>query len=99
MLLRTIRLRPTRLLALGGLVAVALLYWQPLNAYLHTREVLNRREAEVAKLERQKQQLQHRIETVGTGPVLVREARRLGLVKPGERLYIVRGISAWRKKH
>ncbi len=26
---------------------------------------------------------------------LVREARRLGLVKPGERLFIVKGISAW----
>ena len=30
---------------------------------------------------------------------LVREARRLGLVKPGERLFIVRGIPAWRKHH
>jgi hypothetical protein len=26
----------------------------------------------------------------------VREARRLGLVKPGERLFIVQGIDAWR---
>jgi hypothetical protein len=29
----------------------------------------------------------------------VREARRLGLVKPHEKLFIVRGISAWRKHH
>jgi hypothetical protein len=29
----------------------------------------------------------------------VREARRLGLVKPGERLFIVKGIAAWRKNH
>jgi cell division protein FtsB len=93
------RLRPTRLLALGGLVVAGLLYWKPLNSYLHTREVLNRRQAEVAKLERQKQQLEQRIETVDTGSDLVREARRLGLVKPGERLYIVRGIQAWRKNH
>jgi hypothetical protein len=26
----------------------------------------------------------------------VREARRLGFVKPGEQLFIVRGIAAWR---
>ena len=93
------RLRPTRLLALGGLVVAGLLYWKPLHAYLHTRDVLNRREAEVAKLQQQQQTLEGRIATVEPGDALVREARRLGLVKPGERLYIVRGIAAWRKKH
>jgi hypothetical protein len=36
---------------------------------------------------------------VGTTEQLVREARRLGLVKPGERLFIVKGIPAWRKHH
>ena len=66
---------------------------------MHTRDVLDRRQAEVARLQKQQQQLQGRIDTVDSGHVLVREARRLGLVKPGERLYIVRGIPAWRKKH
>jgi cell division protein FtsB len=93
------RLRPTRLLALGAIAVAGLLYWKPLNAYLHTREVLNRRQAEVAKLEQQQERLQGRIERADSGHVLVREARRLGLVKPGEQLYIVRGIPAWRKKH
>jgi cell division protein FtsB len=93
------RLRPTRLLALGAIVVAGLLYWKPLHSYFHTRDVLNRRQAEVTKLERRQQQLEARIETVDSGHVLVREARRLGLVKPGERLFIVRGISAWRKKH
>jgi hypothetical protein len=27
----------------------------------------------------------------------VREARRLGLVKPGERLFIVKGIELWQR--
>ena len=43
--------------------------------------------------------LEGRIERADSGHVLVREARRLGLVKPGEQLYIVRGIPAWRQKH
>ena len=34
---------------------------------------------------------QKRIALAGTDEQLVREARRLGLVKPGERLFIVRG--------
>jgi len=52
-----------------------------------------------AQLRAQQEQLQRRLATVGTGDQLIREARRLGLVKPGERLFIVRGIAAWRKKH
>jgi hypothetical protein len=89
-------LRPTRLLAIGGLVLLTLLYWKPLRTYQHTRSVLDRREADVSRLQQQQRTLQHRLETVGTGDQLIREARRLGLVKPGERLFIVRGISAWR---
>jgi cell division protein FtsB len=92
-------LRPMRLLALAGLVLIALLYWQPLHSYQHARAVLQRREAEVSRLQAQQKQLQTRIATVGSGAALVREARRLGLVKPGERLFIVRGIAAWRHKH
>jgi cell division protein FtsB len=92
-------LRPTRLLVLGGLVLIGLFYWKPIHSYLQTREVLNRRESEVARLRVQKHQLEQRLARVGTGDALVREARRMGLVKPGERLFIVRGISTWRKKH
>jgi len=92
-------LRPNRLLALGGIALIALLYWKPLRSYEHARGVLDRRQAEVARLRTQQQQLRHRLETVGTADALVRESRRLGLVKPGERLFIVRGIDAWRKRH
>jgi len=92
-------LRPTRLLALGGLVVIALLYWKPLHAYERTRAAVSRRQVEVVQLRLQQQQLQHRLATVGSGQELIREARRLGLVKPGEQLFIVRGIAAWRKHH
>jgi cell division protein FtsB len=89
----------TRVLALGGLTLIALLYWKPLRTYEHTRTVLQRRQADVARLRLQQQQLQHRLGAVTSGQDLIREARRLGLVKPGEQLFIVRGIAAWRKKH
>ena len=88
-----------RVLALAGVAVVALLYWKPLRTYEHTRTVLQRRQAEVALLRKQQRQLQHRLATIGTGDQLTREARRLGLVKPGEQLFIVRGIAAWRKHH
>ena len=89
-------LRPTRLLALGALVLVGVLYWKPIRSYQHTRAVLAHREAEVGRLQAQQRQLEARISTVGIGAERVREARRLGFVKPGEQLFIVRGIAAWR---
>jgi hypothetical protein len=92
-------LRPSRLLALGGLALLGLLYWKPLHTYLSTRDELQHRQAEVASLARQRRELSQQLASVGTGGALVREARGLGLVKPGERLFIVRGIDAWRQAH
>ena len=92
-------LKPTRLLAVGGLVLVAFLYWKPTHAYLQTKKTLDARRAEVQMLRVEQSHLQRRLAQVGTTEQLVREARRLGLVKPGERLFIVKGISAWRKHH
>jgi len=91
-------LRPTRLLALAGIVLVGFLYWKPIKTYLQTKQELQRQQAEVADLRAQKRRLEQRITTSLSGDGLVREARRLGLVKPGERLFIVKGISAWRAR-
>jgi cell division protein FtsB len=92
-------LRPTRLLALGGLVLIAVLYWKPLHTYMHTKQELENRQAQVASLKTQKVQLQQRMASIADGDTLVREARRLDLVRPNEKLFIVSGITAWRKAH
>ena len=97
--MRKVRLKPTALLALAGLVLIGFLYWKPLHAYMHTKHELQTRQAEVRQLRAEQAQLQKRLAAVGTSTQLVREARRLGLVKPGEQLFIVKGIPAWRKKH
>ena len=44
-----------------------------------------------------KRQLEDRLAEIRSGKTLVRGARRVGLVKPGERLFIVRGIPEWRR--
>jgi len=90
--------RPIRLLALAAIVLVGFLYWKPIKTYFQTKQELQRRQAEVADLRAQKLRLEQRIATSLSGDGLVREARRLGLVKPGERLFIVKGISAWRAR-
>ena len=43
----------------------------------------------------EKRELQHRLAESSTGEALTEQARRLGLVRPGEKLYIVKGLSAW----
>jgi cell division protein FtsB len=94
-----LRLRPTRLLAIGGVVLVAFLYWNPAHTYFATKHELRVRNTQVASLRAEKANLEQHIAQAGTKAQLVREARQLGLVKPGERLFIVRGIRAWRKHH
>lgn len=76
---------------------MAFLYLQPLRTYLETRDTLARRSAEVRLLEAQKRTLERRLDGQTSTAALVREARRLGYVKPGERLFIVKGIPAWRQ--
>ena len=94
-----VRLKPTRLLALGALALLAFFYWKPLHTYMDTKRSLRVSQADVRTLRAEQTKLQQRISQVGTGDQLVREARTLGLVKPGETLFIVKGISAWRHKN
>jgi cell division protein FtsB len=86
-----------RWLVLGVVAFVAFLYYQPLRSYLETREVLGHRAAEVESLRAEKRSLERRLAEADTPEALVREARRLGYVKPGEQLFIVKGIDAWRR--
>jgi hypothetical protein len=85
-----------RWVALGGLVLVAALYVQPLRSYLDTRGTVAEQAAEVKALQRQHTSLEQRLAARTSDAALLREARRLGWVEPGERLYIVKGIPAWR---
>jgi cell division protein FtsB len=92
-------MRPTRLLAIGAVLLVAFLYWKPMHSYLRTKHELQTRRSQVQALQVEKTKLEKRIALAGTGPELVRQARLLGLVKPGEQLFIVRGIAAWRHRN
>jgi hypothetical protein len=87
-----------RWLAVGALALVALLYYRPLRAYTDAKGQLAQRAAAVQKLELQKQQLQRRLGSSTSLSTLQREARALGYVRPGEHLFIVKGINEWRKR-
>ena len=76
---------------------VGFLYYQPLASYYETRSALNARSAEVADLRAERARLARRLEASATTAALAREARRAGLVRPGERLFIVKGAKEWRR--
>ena len=93
---RSVLLR--RWVAVGVLVLVALLYYRPLKAYVDARGQLGQRQAVVRRLEHQKQTLERRLGASTSVATVAREARALGYVRPGEHLFIVKNIEAWRKR-
>jgi cell division protein FtsB len=84
-----------RWVGLAAIVLVGLLYVHPLQSYIGTKHELAQRAADVGALKAEKRELQHRLAQSSTGEALVEQARTLGYVRPGEHLYIVKGISAW----
>jgi hypothetical protein len=88
--------RYRRWLAVGVVGLVAFLYYRPLTSYFHARNELARAQSELRTLETQQARLERRLAAQTSDATLVREARRLGYVKLGERLFIVKGIPEWR---
>jgi cell division protein FtsB len=90
--------RQRRLLwALTVLLVSAYLYYQPLSSYFDTRHDLGAQRAEVEVLRAAKTRLEQRLAVSTSLDATRREARRIGYVRPGERLFIVKGIPDWRK--
>jgi cell division protein FtsB len=85
-------------LALAGLLLLILgLYAKPLHSYLGKRAQLDVARTQVSQLRAQHSRLERQIASAGSAQALTREARGLFYVKPGERLYIVKGIKAWQR--
>ena len=91
------RLRALRWAGVASLALIGVLYYQPVRTYLDTRAELDARATEVRALERERDRLEKRLASTADAQTLLREARRLGWVNPGERLVIVKNIDAWRR--
>jgi hypothetical protein len=79
---------------IGLVAAVALLgflYYRPVQAYLKAQDTLQQRAHEVKSLARENARLSRRLRLDESGATLVREARKLGLVRALQ-LFIVKGI-------
>ncbi len=88
-----------RIWVLLVLVAIGFLYYRPLEKWRETRAELAGRQAEVRSLRAERHRLEMRLTRAESVEALGREARRIGYVRPGERLFIVKGIAAWQRRN
>jgi cell division protein FtsB len=78
---------------------VGFLYVRPIASYMETRNQLEERRAEVATLRAERARVTARLERATSLDELARAARRIGYVRPGEHLFIVKGTAAWQRRH
>jgi cell division protein FtsB len=74
------------------LLGVVALYVGPSITFVRTYREAQARRGEVSTLQAENKRLRARRTALKNPRTLEREARRLGLVKPGERPFIVKGL-------
>ena len=92
---RTIRWdRVGRIALLCVLAGVLYLYVGPTSTWISTYHEAKERTAVVAQLREENQRLRARRDALRRSSVVEAEARRLGMVRDGEKAYVVRGRPA-----
>jgi cell division protein FtsB len=76
------------------LLAVALLYVSPARSYLSTWRDSHAKQAQLHGLQREHEELVARARHLRDPRTVETEARRLGMVRPGEHPYVVSGLPA-----
>jgi cell division protein FtsB len=84
--------RVGRVALLMVLLGVVVLYVGPSITFFHTYREAKARRGEVSTLQAENARLRARRTALKNPRTLEREARRLGLVKPGELPFIVKGL-------
>lgn len=86
--------RVGRIALLAVLLLIAVLYINPARSLLSAWQESKEKQAQVRELEREHAVLARRARQLRDPLVIEAEARRLGMVKPGERPYVVGDLPA-----
>jgi cell division protein FtsB len=84
--------RVSRVALLVVLLGMLFLYVGPARSYWSTVQEAKHRRAEVSRLKHENTKLRARRDALRNPAALEREARRLGMVRPGERSYVVKHL-------
>jgi cell division protein FtsB len=90
-----VRVRWDRVGRVGLLVVLAVvvgLYVQHTLSYFSTRAQADQQQAIVQRLARQNAQLVKQAQSLNNPATIVHDARALGMVRPGERPYVITGL-------
>ena len=74
------------------LLAILLAYISPISHWLRQSETAKHEEAQLAELQEENAELKHRIADLKRPLALEREARELGMIKEGERAYVIENL-------
>ena len=88
-----------RWLAVILIVLIGYAYYHPLRSWFATRSELHSSRNEADQLAALKRELQQRVRASESLDSVAKQARQLGYIRPGEHLFIVKGIEAWEKAH
>jgi len=84
--------RVGRIALLATLIVIVLSYLSPARHWLQQSGTSKRQKQELTQLTAQKAKLQRRLRALRDPGALEREARRLGMVRVGERSYVIENL-------
>jgi cell division protein FtsB len=81
-----------RLALLGTLIVILMLYISPAKHWLQQSSTASEQRQELRDLTQENQQLKNRVHSLKDPGALEQEARRMGMVRQGERAYVIEGL-------
>jgi cell division protein FtsB len=81
-----------RLLIIGLIAGLAYAYIGPVRDYMRQKDQLRAEQVQLIEARKVRDDLSRQIKALGRTDVLEQRARELGMVRPGETPYAVRGI-------
>jgi cell division protein FtsB len=81
-----------RLALLATLFVILLLYISPAKHWLQQSSTAGAQRQDLEELTKENRQLEHRVKQLQDPGALELEARRLGMVRAGERAYVIEGL-------
>jgi cell division protein FtsB len=86
--------RVGRVALLGTLAVIMVLYVSPARHWIEQSRTAGEQNGELRNLVAKNRQLKRRVRELKTPGALEREARRLGMVRGGERAYVIENLPA-----
>jgi cell division protein FtsB len=84
--------RVGRIALLAVLAIILVLYISPAKHWIEQSGTAGTQREELGRLQSEQGKLKHRVRDLRRPAALEREARKLGMIKGGERSYVIRGL-------